>query len=101
MREYSKPEQVRGFYSELLARVQRLPGVRSAGAVSLLPLGGQDCSGTTTIDTQSVPAEDTTPEADQRVATPDYFKAMGISLVRGRFFEASRHGRCTGRRHYR
>jgi predicted permease len=85
--QYSKPEQVRGFYSELLARVQRLPGVQSAGAVSLLPLGGQNSSGTTTIDTQSVPIEDTTPEADMRVVTPDYFKAMGISLVRGRFFE--------------
>jgi predicted permease len=85
---YSKPEQVRGFYASLLDRVQRLPGVVSAGAVSNLPLSGQGSSGTLTVDTQSVPLENTTPEADQRVATPDYFKAMGISLVRGRFFEA-------------
>jgi predicted permease len=85
---YSKPEHVRGFYSELLERVQRLPGVQAAGAVSALPLSGQGSSGTTTIDSQSVPVEDTTPEADQRVVTMDYFKAMGISLVRGRFFEA-------------
>ena len=84
---YSKPEQVRGFYSELLDRVQRLPGVEAAGAVSALPLSGQGSSGTTTVDSQSVPLEETTPEADQRVATPDYFKAMGISLVRGRFFD--------------
>lgn len=84
---YSKPEQVRGFYNELLDRVQRLPGVQSAGAISGLPLSGLGGSGTTTIDSQSVPMEDTTPEADQRVVTPDYFKAMGISLVRGRFFE--------------
>jgi len=85
---YSKPEQVRGFYSELLDRVQKLPGVQAAGAVSALPLSGQGSSGTTTIDTQSVRLENTTPEADQRVVTPDYFKAMGISLVRGRTFEA-------------
>jgi putative ABC transport system permease protein len=84
---YSKPEQVRGFYDGLLERVQRLPGVRFTGAVSALPLSGEGGSGTTTIDSQSVPMEDTTPEADQRVVTPDYFKAMGISLVRGRFFE--------------
>ncbi len=85
---YSKPEQVRGFYNELLDRVQRLPGVQFAGAVSGLPLSGQGGSGTTTIDSQSVPMEDTTPEADQRVVSSDYFKAMGISLVRGRFFDA-------------
>jgi predicted permease len=84
---YSKPEQIRGFYSSLLERVQRLPGVQSTGAVSALPLSGQGGSGTVAIDTQSVPLENTTPEADLRVATPDYFKAMGISLVRGRFFE--------------
>ncbi len=53
-----------------------------------MPLSGQGSSGTTTIDSQSVPLEETTPEADQRIATPDYFKAMGISLVRGRFFDA-------------
>ena len=85
---YSKPEQVRGFYADLLDRVQRLPGVQAAGAVSALPLSGEGGSGTMTIDTQSVPLENSTPEADQRVVTPDYFKAMGISLVRGRTFEA-------------
>ncbi|MGA8740710.1 MAG: ABC transporter permease, partial [Terracidiphilus sp.] len=31
---YSKPEQVRGFYAGLLDRVQKLPGVQAAGAVS-------------------------------------------------------------------
>jgi putative ABC transport system permease protein len=85
---YSKPEQIRGFYSELLARVQKLPGVEAAGAVSGLPLAAEGGSGTTTMDSQLVRLEDTTPEADQRVITPDYFKAMGISLVRGRFFDA-------------
>jgi predicted permease len=85
---YSKPEQIRGFYSELLDRVQKLPGVRSAGAISGLPLANEGGSGTTTIDSQLVPIENTTPEADQRVVTDDYFKAIGISLLRGRFFDA-------------
>jgi len=67
--------------------VQKLPGVRSAGAINALPLGGQGSSGTTTIDTHSVPMEDTEPETDWRAATGDYFSAMGISLVRGRFFD--------------
>ena len=85
---YRKPEQIRGFYSQLVERVQKLPGVQFAGAVSGLPLAGEGGSGTTTMDSQSVPLENTSPEADQRVATPDYFKAMGISLVSGRLFDA-------------
>jgi putative ABC transport system permease protein len=84
---YSKPEQVRGFYAGLLDRVEKMPGVQSVGAISGLPLAGEGGSGTTTIDSQLVPFEDTTPEADQRVVTQDYFKAMGIALVRGRFFD--------------
>ncbi|MGB6686868.1 MAG: ABC transporter permease [Terracidiphilus sp.] len=86
--EYSKPEQVRGFYDTLLNRVQQLPGVRYAGATSLIPLAGQNSSGTITVDSQSVPKEDTTPEADGRFVTPGYFKAMGISLIRGRYFDS-------------
>ena len=84
---YSKPEQIRAFYSGLLDRVQRIPGVQDAGAVTGLPLSGQGGSGTTTIDTQLVPLENRTPEADLRTATPGYFKAMSIPLVRGRYFE--------------
>ncbi|HZL28592.1 MAG TPA: ABC transporter permease [Acidobacteriaceae bacterium] len=85
--KYSRPEQVRAFYSTLLDRIQASPGVKAAGAINLLPLGGQNSSGTTTIDTQSVPLRDRTPEVDMRRVTPDYFRAMGISLVRGRFFD--------------
>jgi predicted permease len=85
---YGKPEQVRGFYNSLVDRVQRLPGVTAAGAVSALPLGDPGGSGTITVDTQAVPLDQQTPEADQRTATPDYFKAMGIGLVAGRVFEA-------------
>lgn len=85
---YSKPEQIRGFYSQLLDRIEKLPGVQAAGAISGLPLANEGGSGTTTIDSQFVPFENTTPEADQRVVTSDYFKAMGISLLRGRFFDA-------------
>jgi predicted permease len=84
---YSKPEQVRNFYDTLIDRIKTLPQVRSVGAVSALPLGGQGGSGTNTIDTQFVPPANTTPEVDERVVTPDYFKAMGITLVRGRFFD--------------
>ncbi len=86
--KYAKPEQARVFFRELLDRVRKLPGVDAAGGVTGLPLSGTGWSGTTTIDTQSVPIQATTPEADQRPVFPGYFEAMGIPLVRGRYFDA-------------
>ena len=84
---YPKASQMHAFFRELVDRVRQLPGVDAAGAVSGLPLSGVGFSGTTTVDTQSVPFEKTTPEADQRPATDGYFEAMGIGLVRGRYFD--------------
>ncbi|HXS80493.1 MAG TPA: FtsX-like permease family protein, partial [Gammaproteobacteria bacterium] len=56
------------------------------GAVSVLPLSGGGSSGTVTLDNPAVGSEPT-PEADQRIATPGYFEALGIGVVRGRTFE--------------
>jgi hypothetical protein len=44
--KYSKPEQTRAFYRELLDRVRQLPGVDAAGAATGCPLTGTGWSGT-------------------------------------------------------
>ena len=85
--KYPKPEQASAFFRELVDRVQQLPGVQTAGAVSILPLSGTGNSGTTTVDSRAVAPQDASPEADWRVVTPGFFQAMGISLISGRYFE--------------
>jgi putative ABC transport system permease protein len=84
---YQTPDQIRNFYRDVVSRVRTLPGVEAAGAISALPLSGQGGSGTTTIETQAVPQDKTTPELDFRAVTPGYFEAMSIRLVRGRYFD--------------
>jgi len=72
------------FYRELFIRINSLPGVESAGGVSVLPLGGD-------FDTAGMEAEGFThgpggtlyPE--RYIVTPGYLTAMGIRLSRGRF----------------
>jgi len=85
--KYPKEPQVRAFYREVVERVAKLPGVEAAGLVSALPLSGTGGSGTTTVDSRAVSGPDASPEADWRPVTPGYFKALGISLVGGRYFE--------------
>jgi putative ABC transport system permease protein len=86
--KYSKPEQSKAFFRELVDRVQQLPGVQAAGAVSILPLSGGGNSGTTTVDSRAVSPQDASPETDWRVVTPGFFEAMGIALISGRYIEA-------------
>ncbi|HEY3130445.1 MAG TPA: ABC transporter permease [Acidobacteriota bacterium] len=85
--KYSKSEQISNFFRQLMDRVLKLPGVNSTGAVSALPLTGQGSSGTTTVDSRTITGPNASPEADWRPVTPGYFQAMGIALVRGRFFD--------------
>jgi len=78
------------WFQELLQRVGALPGTVAAGAVSLRPLAlGAIGQGTWVI----LEGQPETPEGGKDnpilnylVATPDYFAAMGIGLVRGRLF---------------
>jgi putative ABC transport system permease protein len=73
------------FYRELMERISSLPGVQAAGAVSVLPLGGDfDTVGTEVEGQVYGPGEQPSPE--RYLVTPDYFKVMQIGLVGGRTF---------------
>jgi putative ABC transport system permease protein len=75
------------FYKQLLERLQSLPGVEFAGTARNLPLSGADASLNFTVENRPVEASANQPRAKYRAASADYFKAMGIPLVRGRYFD--------------
>ncbi|MGH9332421.1 MAG: ABC transporter permease [Vicinamibacteria bacterium] len=85
---YSDGSKRKTFYSELLERLRALPGVDAVGAVLVRPyrLGviGQD--GWILTEGQPEEARRENPVVNWQVATPDYFRAMGILLSRGRDF---------------
>jgi putative ABC transport system permease protein len=86
--KYSKPEQRRAFYDELLRRVDELPGVESAGIISFLPLSFSGMNFSFSIEGRPAPNDMELPLAVYRVVSPDYFRTMGIPLQRGRFFDS-------------
>src|SRR3954467_8549349 len=69
------------FYQQVLQQTGSVPGVESVAAISRLPFSGGNSS-----RTFNRPGSTKTDSADIRIATPDYFKTMGIPLVRGRNF---------------
>jgi putative ABC transport system permease protein len=87
MTKYKEPAQRANFYQELLQRIRALPGVKLAGATSILPLSGNNSSGSFRIEGRVVPQGQSSPHGDRWAATTDYFSAMRIPLIRGRFFD--------------
>jgi putative ABC transport system permease protein len=74
------------FFQQLTARLEALPGVRSAGAISYLPLGGGNNGGSFEVEGQPPVVPGQEPKTERRWVTPGYFAAMGIPLRRGRVF---------------
>ena len=75
------------FYEQLLERVRSLPGVRSATAATLLPLGaGQGWGKFLSVDGRAADSMDKVPLVRFALVSPDYFRTLGIALRQGRPF---------------
>lgn len=75
-----------GFYQRLLARLESLPGVESAGATLALPIQGKSWEVTFSIGGRASNNAAKQPEADARIVSNNYFHVMDIPLRSGRFF---------------
>jgi predicted permease len=75
------------FYDELLDRVARLPGVKAAGAIHLLPFTGGNWSFPYLADGHEPPVNAPLPSANFRVVASSYFDALDIPLIEGRPFD--------------
>jgi putative ABC transport system permease protein len=85
-KKYGTGEQQAQFVEQATAALAALPGVQFAGLSHVVPFTGSDYVLSFTIDGRPPIEPADQPSANYYAATPDYFKAMGIPLQRGRFF---------------
>src|SRR5262249_12747968 len=85
--KYTREHQVRSFYQQLLERIEALPGIQAPGAVNELPLAEDTSDRSFLIEGRPFTSDAMVQnDADYRVVTADYFRAMGIPLLKGRSF---------------
>jgi len=83
---YSNDKKRVDFFDRLLPAVQQVPGVRTAGLISALPLEGNTWVDMITRDDDHRPVTQR-PVANYRFVSPEYFAAMEIPIRRGRGFQ--------------
>jgi putative ABC transport system permease protein len=84
---YRDFRKIADFYDQLLTSIRSQPGVSDAGLANFLPL---DAAWRIPfrIDGRPVPKPEDAPIAQHQSVDEDYFKVIGVPLLKGRFFEA-------------
>jgi putative ABC transport system permease protein len=85
---YAQPAPIRTFYHDLYSRLSQVGGVRSVGFISHLPMYRFGTNGEMQIDGKLPWGPNDAPLVEYRWFYGDYFKALGIPLIRGRMLDA-------------
>jgi predicted permease len=85
--KYGGPVQRNEFLDEVMRNVRALPGVRSAGLTTALPLTNITMQRTFILEGQTDKAVDQTPPVMVENVSPGYFETLRVPLLAGRVFE--------------
>jgi putative ABC transport system permease protein len=85
---FATPEQRHAFYDALITQLDASPGVVSAAATQLIPLVPRSWEKRIAPEGASL-VMNKTPSVLYNVVSPDYFRTMGIPVLRGRGFTAA------------
>jgi putative ABC transport system permease protein len=87
---YPDPPRWRAFHRQLLERVSGLPGVASAATVTLRPLWGTvGMDWLYTLEGQTSKEAERNPLLNFETVSPDYFRTLGLPVIRGRAFTSA------------
>jgi putative ABC transport system permease protein len=84
-KQYSAQAQVDTFNRELILRLKQIPGVQDVGLTSTIPTGGEGIWSFVAEGYVDPRGPDRTAASPSQVIG-DFFKSMGIPLLRGRYF---------------
>ncbi|HEY0510457.1 MAG TPA: ABC transporter permease, partial [Thermoanaerobaculia bacterium] len=82
--KYHNSAQELQFYHSLLEQVRALPGVTAAGVTSNLPFSGDENTDGYIVEGFEPPGGGDAPQVQLQTVSPGYFRALGMSLERGR-----------------
>jgi predicted permease len=83
---YAEAANCQKFVDRLLPKISAIPGVQAAGIVTHLPTLGQTWNDPIYLEGAGDRVEERH-IVDNRYASPEYFRAMNIAVLRGRAFE--------------
>jgi predicted permease len=82
---YAEEPARQATYDRILTVIHALPGVQAAATTSMLPLSGSGQVNFVAVSGNTQPIF-TLPSANFRFVAPEYFRTLGIPIVRGRTF---------------
>jgi putative ABC transport system permease protein len=85
---YDKEEKINGFYDKLLAKVSALPSVTTAAIGVNIPFDDNEWDSSFHITGTAPYEHGKEPSAEMNMVSSDYFKVLGMPIVRGRAFTA-------------
>ncbi|HVT73032.1 MAG TPA: ABC transporter permease [Lacunisphaera sp.] len=90
--KYDRPEKVIAFHDATVAALRALPGVTDVGFTDILPFSGNNSQGSYTSPEIKLPEGAPIPHAQVRNVDVGYLRALGLTLLRGRWFTAADAG---------
>ena len=81
---YPDPARALTFYEALIERLSRVPNIERVATVNSPPFAGPNTGTVFLREGEPVPTRDRAPDADLRIISPGYLRALGIPLLRGR-----------------
>lgn len=86
--KYKEQPVKNAFFHQALDRVQQLPGVEGASFSWMVPLNSDmgRMSGGLVFEGQPIHGDQPAPQVDYEVATPEYFRVLGVPVLSGRVF---------------